>query len=198
MSKCYFCKIGEIAPGLVSSTTVLDSLIVLTKEVPAKVCGRCGEEYYDREVVSRLEEITDEAKRLGVETLVSKYDDGKSALQRVNSENGAADARNHKLRLSAFPVSEEKNCFLCRNDELKPGVTSTSITRGDAAVVVKGVPAMLCTNCGESYLTPDVSKLLKEDFKDAEKTGVEFMVRKYIPAKVECEEAGKPFPHDAP
>ena len=61
MSKCYFCKIGEIAPGLVSSTTVLDSLIVLTKEVPAKVCGRCGEEYYDREVVSRLEEITDEA-----------------------------------------------------------------------------------------------------------------------------------------
>ena len=194
MSKCYFCKIGEIAPGLVSSTTVLDSLIVLTKEVPAKVCGRCGEEYYDREVVSRLEEITDEAKRLGVETLVSKYDDGKSALQRVNSENGAADARNHKLRLSAFPVSEEKNCFLCRNDELKPGITDTSITRGDVAIVVKGVPAERCTNCGEPYLTPAVSRRLKEQFKDAERTGVEFMVRRYTPDKVPPEAVRKQLP----
>ncbi len=184
MSKCYYCKIGETTPGFVTSTTLLDSLIIVTKEVPAKVCGRCGEGYYEQEVVSRLEEITDEAKQLGVETLVRKYDDDKPQYQRARSENGTMNARNHKLRLSDFLVSTEKNCFLCKNDELKPGVTDTSITRGDVAVVVKGVPAGVCANCGEPYLTPAVSKRLKEEFKDAEKTGVEFMVRRYMSADV--------------
>ncbi len=182
--KCHYCKIGETAPGFVTSTTVLDSLTIVTKQVPAKVCGNCGESYHDVAVVSRLEEITDEAERLGAQTLVHKYSGDKLSCHRARPGSGATNAHNHRLMLSDFPVNREKNCFLCRNDELRPGVTDTSITRGDVAVVVKGVPAEVCTNCGEPYLAPAVSKRLKEQFTDAEKTGVEFMVRKYTPAPV--------------
>ena len=180
--KCCYCKIGETEPGFVTSTTLLDSLTIVSKEVPARVCGSCGESYHDIAVVSRLEEIADEAERLGVETLVRKYGSDKPPCRRARSENGVKNAQNHRLMLSNFPVNGERSCFLCRNDELKPGVTNTSITRGDVTVVVKGVPAEICSNCGEPYLTPTVSKRLKDEFKDAEKAGVEFMVRKYTPA----------------
>ena len=192
--KCHYCKTGETAPGFVTSTTVLDSLTIVTKQVPAKVCGNCAESYHDMAVVSRLEEITDEAERSGVQALVRKYDGDKPQCHRAHPGTGATNAHNHRLMLSDFPVNGEKNCFLCRNDELKPGITDTSITRGDFAIVVKGVPAERCTNCGEPYLTPAVSRRLKEQFKDAERTGVEFMVRRYTPDKVPPEAVRKQLP----
>ena len=189
--KCHYCKTGETAPGFVTSTTVLDSLTIVTKQVPAKVCGNCGESYHDMAVVSRLEEIADEAERLGVQAVVRKYDGDKPPCHRTHPGSGATSAHIHKLMLSDFPVNGEENCFLCRNDELKPGTTDTSITRGDVAIVMKGVPAMLCTNCGEPYLMPDVSARLKEQFERAEKTGVEFMVRQYAPDRVPQKAVGK-------
>jgi YgiT-type zinc finger domain-containing protein len=52
--KCVVCKHGETRPG--STTLVLqrDGATVVINDVPARVCGNCGEEYVDEEVAEKV------------------------------------------------------------------------------------------------------------------------------------------------
>lgn len=199
MAKCHYCKVGNMAPGFVTSASALGSLTMVVKGVPADVCGDCGEGRYSWEVVKRLGEMTDAAREAGAEVVIRWYDADKAV--RGGAGVTIFDARNfvgdksmrwgarplsgipgygsQALTLSAYPMNDERQCFLCKNDALKPGVTDTSLTRGDVAMVVKGVPAQVCTNCGEPYLERSVYERLKAEFNAAEMAGVEFMARRY-------------------
>ena len=201
MKKCHYCKIGEMAPGFVTSASALGSLTMVVKGVPADVCGDCGEGLYSWEVVKRLGEMTDAARDAGADVVIRRYDVDKpergsgraltftragvstdnDKYERTGGRppNGRADGGSQAIVVSDYPVSNERHCFLCKNDTLKPGVTDTSLTRGDVVMVVKGVPAQVCTNCGESYLERGVYEQLKAEFKAAEKAGVEFVARRY-------------------
>ncbi|RMJ05461.1 hypothetical protein DOQ08_00131 [Marinobacter litoralis] len=44
------------------------------------------------------------------------------------------------------------NCSICKSGETHPGTTTVTLTRGEATIVVKNVPADVCDNCGEYYL----------------------------------------------
>lgn len=81
MSKCYFCEIGDVKPGLVTVPETTASLTVVLKEVPAKVCGNCGEHYFDSEVVAGLEKLVSDAENAGIEALIRKYPVKPSAPQ---------------------------------------------------------------------------------------------------------------------
>lgn len=48
-------------------------------------------------------------------------------------------------------------CSICRQGETAPGTATVTLNRGDATVIVKGVPADVCDNCGEYYLSEDVA-----------------------------------------
>ena len=182
--KCHYCKIGDALPGVTTSVETLKSLTAVIKGVPADVCSNCGEGYYSLDVVKQLGKIADDAKQAGVETLVRWYDADMSLRGHAYSANGTQGGYVDKVRLSDYPVNAERTCFLCRNGELESGgLTDTSITRGTVAVVVKSVPAEVCNNCREPYLELAVYEQLKREFVDAEKSGVEFMVRKYVPAE---------------
>lgn len=50
-------------------------------------------------------------------------------------------------------------CDLC-GGELKPGATTLEIWRGEELVVIKDVPADVCQQCNEAYISADVSKRL--------------------------------------
>ena len=41
-------------------------------------------------------------------------------------------------------------CAICKNGETYPGTTTVTLTRGEATIVIKNVPAEVCDNCGES------------------------------------------------
>ena len=75
-------------------------------------------------------------------------------------------------------------CFVCRFGEIEPGVTTYNLNRDPMTLVVKDVPAGVCDACGEGYLEPEVSVRLQEIVEDAGNAGVEFMVRKFMPAAV--------------
>ncbi len=204
MTKCLYCKVGDMAPGFVTSASALRSLTMVVKGVPADVCGDCGEGWYSREVVKRLEEMTAASREAGVEVVIRRYDDGKPvrgggrALTFTRAgvstdkpergggrpPNGSVDVGSQAIVVSNYPVSDERHCFLCKNDALRPGVTDTSLTRGDVVMVVKGVPAQVCTNCGEAYLERGMYEQLKAEFKAAERAGVEFVARRYAGARV--------------
>ena len=48
-------------------------------------------------------------------------------------------------------------CVICKMGETACGVTTATLTRGESTVVIKNVPAEICQNCGEYYLSSPVS-----------------------------------------
>lgn len=48
-------------------------------------------------------------------------------------------------------------CAICKNGETYSGTTTVTMTRGEAIIVVKNVPAEICDNCGEYYLDDAIS-----------------------------------------
>ncbi len=64
--KCVICRHGETAPGKVTVTFEQNGATVVIREVPARVCTTCGEEYVE-------EEIAEEAAQAGVQIDVRRY-----------------------------------------------------------------------------------------------------------------------------
>jgi YgiT-type zinc finger domain-containing protein len=58
-------------------------------------------------------------------------------------------------------------CALCKHGETRPGVVTVSLSRGETLVVVKGVPAEVCENCGEYYLDSPTAAHLYEQAEGA-------------------------------
>ena len=75
-------------------------------------------------------------------------------------------------------------CVICKNGETAPGETIYTGTEGETIVVVKNVPAKVCDNCGESYLSSETVARLRETLSDSAGANVEFALMKY-PEKAE-------------
>lgn len=71
--KCVICKYGETAPGKATVTLEQDGTTVVIKDVPARVCTTCGEEYVDEEIAVQLLKIAEEATRAGVQVDVRRF-----------------------------------------------------------------------------------------------------------------------------
>lgn len=47
-------------------------------------------------------------------------------------------------------------CVICKMAETAEGLTTVTLMRGDSTILVKSVPAEICLNCGEYYLSDAV------------------------------------------
>jgi len=56
-------------------------------------------------------------------------------------------------------------CALCVS-KLREGFTDLVLKAGDDVVVIKKVPALVCSCCGEAYVTPVVSEKIDEVMKE--------------------------------
>jgi YgiT-type zinc finger domain-containing protein len=80
---------------------------------------------------------------------------------------------------------EEKTimkCVICKAGETRPGKATVTLERNGATLVVKGVPADVCSNCGEEYLDAQTSELLLRSAEEAVSSGVRVSVRDYLAA----------------
>ncbi len=50
------------------------------------------------------------------------------------------------------------NCVICKHSDTKPGMVTVTLQRNSSVVLVKGVPANVCPNCGEYYLSDETTK----------------------------------------
>lgn len=73
-------------------------------------------------------------------------------------------------------------CVVCKNGETQPGKAVITLVRNSTTVVFKDVPADVCQNCGEEYVSEDVTRELLKTAELAAKSGVEVDVREFIPA----------------
>lgn len=71
-------------------------------------------------------------------------------------------------------------CVVCKQGETTEGVATITLVRGDTTLVMKGVPAQICSNCGEEYVSEDVTSRVLEAATTAAQTGVEVDVRRYV------------------
>ena len=54
--ECFMCK-GELIEKKVNYMVDLEKTIIIIKDVPAKVCDQCGEQYFDDETSQNIEKI---------------------------------------------------------------------------------------------------------------------------------------------
>lgn len=51
-------------------------------------------------------------------------------------------------------------CTICKHGNTKPGKMTAKFERKDAEIAVKQVPADICENCGEAYLSQEIAATL--------------------------------------
>ena len=73
-------------------------------------------------------------------------------------------------------------CPICRTGEIAAGVATVTLERDESTLVVRGVPARVCANCGEEYVEEAESTRLQAAGEEAARSGVKVGVRDYIAA----------------
>jgi YgiT-type zinc finger domain-containing protein len=63
------CGVGRV-PGRVSYSADVGGTVVVVRNVPATVCDRCGEHWFDHATVGHLERIVSEARARGAQVEV--------------------------------------------------------------------------------------------------------------------------------
>ena len=74
------------------------------------------------------------------------------------------------------------SCTICHQAEPQPGATTVTLERMGAIFVMKDVPALVCPNCGEEYVSEQVSARVLELAEQAFDEGVTLDVRHYAGA----------------
>jgi len=70
-------------------------------------------------------------------------------------------------------------CVICKQGKTKVGTTTVTLERGSSIMVFKKVPAQICENCGEYYLSEAVSERLLLLAEDAITHKAEFEVLRF-------------------
>ncbi|MEN6609204.1 MAG: type II toxin-antitoxin system MqsA family antitoxin [Methanoregulaceae archaeon] len=72
-------------------------------------------------------------------------------------------------------------CVICRKGETKAGRTTVTFDHGGLTLVVREVPAQICTTCGEEYVDEKAAKEILAAATRMEKTGTQAVILKYQP-----------------
>jgi YgiT-type zinc finger domain-containing protein len=72
--KCVICRFGETKPANITTSYSDNGTTLVVKDVPADVCGTCGEEYLADDVARRLLDLLNQMEERGVEIDVRRYD----------------------------------------------------------------------------------------------------------------------------
>lgn len=70
-------------------------------------------------------------------------------------------------------------CVICKHGETKPGLVTVTLERDECIVVMKKVPAEVCDNCGEYYLSDAITGQVLERAEVAVNNGAEVEIIKY-------------------
>ena len=70
-------------------------------------------------------------------------------------------------------------CTFCINGETKPGKTKSIIEEDGIVVIIRDIPADVCTNCGEAYLDDSTAEKLDEIFDEAVKSGEQVVIKSF-------------------
>lgn len=70
-------------------------------------------------------------------------------------------------------------CVICKHGETKAGFVTVTLERDETVVLFRDVPADICQNCGEYYLSSNVTEQLLQKAEEAVANGAELEIRRY-------------------
>ena len=76
-------------------------------------------------------------------------------------------------------------CIIGKYEQTHPGLMTVSLERGESIVIIKKVPAEICSNCGEYYLSSAISEQILQKAEVAVNNGAEVEVIRYA-ARSKC------------
>ncbi len=74
------------------------------------------------------------------------------------------------------------NCGICRQGQTKPRKGTVTPERNEMTLVIKGVPAEVCQNCGDTYFDEVITDHLLKLGEAAALARVQVDVRQYVAA----------------
>jgi len=74
---------------------------------------------------------------------------------------------------------EIMKCVVCKKGETKVGTATVTLEKDGATLVFKGVPANVCTNCGEEYVDGEITERLLKSAEEAARSGIQVEIRRY-------------------
>jgi len=81
-------------------------------------------------------------------------------------------------------IQEEKTmtCVICKQGQIHQGKATVTLERNGVTIVFKGVPASVCSNCGEEYVGEETTSRLLKAAEEAVRAGVQVDIREYVAA----------------
>ncbi len=70
-------------------------------------------------------------------------------------------------------------CTTCGQADPQAGTTTITIERDGTTLVMKGVPALVCPNCGEDYVSEETTRRISATAAEVVGKGVKVEVRQY-------------------
>jgi len=67
-------------------------------------------------------------------------------------------------------------CVICKNGSTIEGLVTFVLEKKGVIVIFKNVPALVCENCGDFYLTKETTNFLLERAAKTLEKGVEFEI----------------------
>ena len=70
-------------------------------------------------------------------------------------------------------------CVICRQGETALGTATVTLQRSESVIIIKGVPAQVCADCGEYYLDEDVAAKVYAQAEDSVRRHAELEILHY-------------------
>jgi YgiT-type zinc finger domain-containing protein len=73
-------------------------------------------------------------------------------------------------------------CVICKNGKTRPGRATVTLEREGTTLIVRGVPAEVCENCGEEYVDEAAATRLLKTAEEAARAGAHVDIREFAAA----------------
>jgi YgiT-type zinc finger domain-containing protein len=70
-------------------------------------------------------------------------------------------------------------CVICKHGKTQPDLVTVTLQRDESIVILKGVPAEVCDNCGEYYLSDVATEQVLQRAEIAINNGAEVEILRY-------------------
>lgn len=70
-------------------------------------------------------------------------------------------------------------CVICKHGKTEQGLVSVTLERDNCLIVLERVPADICENCGEYYLSEFVTEYVFNRAEEAVNKGAELEILRY-------------------
>ncbi len=84
--------------------------------------------------------------------------------------------------MGAMPKEAYVRCVICKIGEIRQGKATVTLERDGTTLVIKGVPASVCDNCGEEYVDEETADRLLKTAAEAVRAKVQVDIREYVEA----------------